>query len=99
MKSRINVTFQHSFVYFDLFNFSSKRIFICLCFLQVEEPYDAWLCLALLSNLKVVLMVGGHSTMDSVLLSHPAALGLIPGVPKNISEFLMLSRLIDSTAA
>ena len=40
-----------------------------------------------------------HNTMDSVLALHPAALGLIPGVPKNFSEFLMLPRLIDGVAA
>ena len=42
---------------------------------------------------------GDHSTMDSVLASHPAALGSIHGVPKNFSEFLMLARLINSAAA
>ena len=31
----------------------------------------------------------GPSSMDSVLALHPAAPGLIPGVPKNFSEFLM----------
>ena len=29
---------------------------------------------------------GPHSTMDSALASHPAAPGLIPGIPKNFSE-------------
>ena len=38
-------------------------------------------------------------TMDSVLASHPAAQGLIPSIPKNFSEFLMLPRLIDGAAA
>ena len=33
--------------------------------------------------------------MDSILASHPAALGLIPGVPKYFSEFLMFPRLIN----
>ena len=37
--------------------------------------------------------------MDSVLALHPAALGSIPGVPKNLSDFLMLPRLIDVAAA
>ena len=41
---------------------------------------------------------GPHSTMDSVLASHPAAQGLITVVPKNFSEFLMLLRLIDGVA-
>ena len=37
--------------------------------------------------------------MDSVLALHSAALGLIPSVPKNFSEFLMLPRLINGDAA
>ena len=37
--------------------------------------------------------------MDSVLASHPAAPVLIPVVPKNFSEFLMLPRLINGAAA
>ena len=44
---------------------------------------------------------GPHSRMDNILLSilHPAASGLIPGVPKNFSEFLILLRLINGAAA
>ena len=41
---------------------------------------------------------GPLSTMDSVLALHPAAPGLIPGIPKNFSEFLMLPRLEQWTA-
>ena len=37
--------------------------------------------------------------MDSVLALHSVALGSIPGVPKNFSEFLLLPRLIDGAAA
>ena len=43
--------------------------------------------------------VGAQSTMDSVFASHPATPGLIPGIPKNFSEFLMLPWLINSAAA
>ena len=38
---------------------------------------------------------GPHSTMDSVLASHPAAMGSILHVPKNNS---MMQRFIDSPA-
>ena len=38
-----------------------------------------------------------HSTIDSILASHPAAPGSVLGVPKNLS-LLMLLRFIDSTA-
>ena len=49
---------------------------------------------------KIVSAQGGpQSTMDSVVASHPVAPVLIPGVPKNFSEFLMLLRLIDGAAA
>ena len=37
--------------------------------------------------------------MDSILASHTAAPGSIPGVPKIFSEFLLLLRLIDGAAA
>ena len=43
--------------------------------------------------------MGAHSTMDSVLALHPVALVLIPGIPKNFSEFLILPRLINGAAA
>ena len=46
-----------------------------------------------------VQTLGVHSRTDSVLATHPAALGSIPGVPKNFSEFLMLPRLINGAAA
>ena len=39
-----------------------------------------------------------HSTMDSILASHPASQGSIPGIPKIFSELLMLPRLINSAA-
>ena len=39
------------------------------------------------------------STTDSVLALHPAAPVRFPGVPKNISDFFILPRLIDSAAA
>ena len=42
---------------------------------------------------------GPHSKIDSILALHPAAPGMIPGSPKNISEFLMLPRLIDGATA
>ena len=52
-----------------------------------------------ISKAKIEMSGGAASAMDSVLALHPAGLGLIPGVPKNFSDFLMFLRLIDSTAA
>ena len=37
--------------------------------------------------------------MDCILALHPAAPGLIPGIPKNFSEFFMLPRLINGASA
>ena len=44
---------------------------------------------------------GPHSTMESVLASHPAALGSRPGVAEisNEKKLSMLQRLIDSADA
>ena len=52
---------------------------------------------------------GPHSTMDSVLASHPAALGSILGIPEDLFlteiyfsrkfNLSMLPRLIDSSTA
>ena len=43
-------------------------------------------------------VVGLHSTMDSIHVSLPAAPGLILSVPNLFRNFLMLLRLIDSSA-
>ena len=41
---------------------------------------------------------GLHSTVDSILASHPAASGLNPSIPKKFSEeILKLLRLINGT--
>ena len=40
---------------------------------------------------------GAHSTMNSVLASHPVALGLNPGISEK--KLSMLPGLIDSAAA
>ena len=52
-------------------------------------------------NYSTMKLYGGeaHSTMDSELHSHPADPGLIPGVPKNFTEFLMLLRLMEEWTA
>ena len=56
---------------------------------------------------ETLALEGSLSTIDSFLALHPAAPGLIPGIPKNFFEelfpknysFMMLPRLIDSAAA
>ena len=50
---------------------------------------------------KIGLGWGPYSTMDSILASHPAALGSNPGIPKKISDkkLSMLPRLVDNVAA
>ena len=51
-----------------------------------------------LTNLgfKFVKIGGPHSTVDSILASHPAAPGSILGVPKIFSEIISLGKFLMS---
>ena len=44
---------------------------------------------------KVPVLGGPHSTVDSILASHPAAPGSILGVPKIFSEIISLGKILD----
>ena len=53
-----------------------------------------------ISQVKEVMVIGGpHCAVDSILASHPAALGSNPSIPKNILvEILNLLRFINGAA-
>ena len=71
-------------------NLSSIRLFLTLSFEILDYGIKFYKYKILLIDLPIqnlgCLFGGPHSTMDSVLASHPAAPGWNPGIPKVLSE-------------